>query len=97
MDYVYAPYGNTHPHLKIKNDRYIRHRTWIEPIITEWTAFVSRNHIRTCECGSNVRLTSGIVRRHLASEKHLRYIERWTEEDEKELTDFKTKKNNKTI
>lgn len=91
-DYDYSPYGTTRPHLKIKNDRYIRHKTWIEPIITEWTAFVSKLHIRTCECGSNVRLTSGIIRRHLASEKHLRYIERWTEEDEKELTDFKKKK-----
>jgi hypothetical protein len=43
-----------------------------------------------------VRLTSGIIRRHLASEKHLKFIAKWTEEDQKELTDFKTKKNNKT-
>ncbi len=95
-EYEYAPYGNTTPDLKLKNDRYIRHKSWIEPLITEWTTFVSRNHIRTCECGSNVRLTSGIIRRHFASEKHLRFIAKWTEEDQKELMEFKKKKGNKT-
>ena len=95
MDYVYSPYGNSKPDLTIKNDRYLRHRVWIEPIITEWTAILSKTHIRTCECGSNVRLTSGIIRRHLASEKHLKFIAKWTDDDQKELMEFKTKKNNK--
>jgi hypothetical protein len=97
MDYVYSPYGNTTPDLTVKNDRYVRHREWIEQVITEWTGMLSKNHIRSCECGSNVRLTSGIIRRHLASEKHLKFIEKWTEEDQIELTDFRTKKVNKTI
>ena len=97
MDYVYSPYGNTTPDLTVKNDRYLRHREWIEQVITEWTGMLSKNHIRSCECGSNVRLTSGIIRRHLASEKHLKFIEKWTEEDQIELTDFRTKKVNKTI
>jgi hypothetical protein len=97
MEYVYSPYGNTTPDLTVKNDRYLRHREWIEQVICDWTGMLSKNHIRTCDCGSNVRLTSGIIRRHLASEKHLKFIEKWTEEDQIELTDFKTKKNNKTI
>jgi hypothetical protein len=97
MEYVYSPYGNTTPDLTVKNDRYLRHREWIEQVITEWTGMLSKNHIRSCECGSNVRLTSGIIRRHLASEKHLKFIEKWTEEDQIELTDFRTKKVNKTI
>jgi hypothetical protein len=97
MDYqVYSPYGNTTPDLTVKNDRYLRHRDWIEPVITEMTQMLSKTHIRTCECGSNVRLTSGIIRRHLASEKHLKFIAKWTEDDERELSEFKKKKVNKT-
>ncbi len=90
---VYVPYGNTRPDLKLKNDRYVRHKDWIEPIIFDLTRHLSKTAVKVCECGSLLRLTSGIIRRHLASEKHLRFIDKWTEEDECELKEWKNNKN----
>jgi hypothetical protein len=34
-------------------------------------------------------LTANIIRRHLASEKHLRAVDKWTEQDEAEMLEYK--------
>jgi hypothetical protein len=36
-----------------------------------------------------MNLTANIIRRHLASEKHLRAVDKWTEQDETEMLDYK--------
>lgn len=88
----YSPYGATRPDLKLKNDRYLRHKDWIEPTIFTLTRTLNNTAVKVCECGSLLRLTSGIIRRHLASEKHLKFADKWTTKDEEELNEWKNNK-----
>lgn len=85
-----SPYGGSTAGTKYKDLRYKRHAEWIEPLVASFTATLSRTHIRLCpNCGGNFCLTANIIRRHLATEKHLRAVDKWSEQDETEMLDYK--------
>jgi hypothetical protein len=88
-DPVFCPYGTSKPDLIMKNERYDRHKEWIEPLVSQYTSCLSKNHIKTCECGAFIRLTTGILRRHFTSEKHLRHSGKWTDIDEQHSLEWK--------
>lgn len=84
------PYGSSTAGTKYKDLRYNRHADWIEPLVSNLTSTLSRGHIQICaNCGAKVSLTANIIRRHLATEKHLRSIDKWTEQDEAEMLEYK--------
>lgn len=79
------PYGSSTASTKNRDDRYNRHRDWIESTVLNWCSILSQKHTRTCEgCGAYVSLKANSVRRHLATEKHLKKTGLWTEIDETE-------------
>jgi hypothetical protein len=85
-----SPYGVSTAGTKYKDERYKRHEDWIEPLVALFTSRLSRGHNRICsDCGGKMNLTANIIRRHLASEKHLRAVDKWTEQDEAEMLDYK--------
>jgi hypothetical protein len=84
------PYGSSTPSTKNRDDRYNRHRDWIETTVLNWCGILSAKHIRTCEgCGAYVSLKANSVRRHLATKKHLKSVGLWTELDETESNALK--------
>jgi len=77
------PYGSSTASTKSRDDRYNRHRDWIETTVLNWCGILSSSHTRTCEgCGAFVSLRANSVRRHLATEKHLKKTDKWCELDE---------------
>lgn len=84
------PYGSSTPSTKNRDDRYNRHREWIESTVLNWCGHLSSKHTRTCEgCGAFVSLRANSVRRHLATEKHLKATGVWSEIDEFESNALK--------
>lgn len=87
---IQSPYGSSTAGTKYKDTRYKRHAEWIEPLVSSFTSRLSKGHNRICaDCGGNFCLTANIIRRHLASEKHLRAVDKWTEQDEAEMLEYK--------
>jgi len=85
-----SPYGSSTAGTQYKDARYKRHAEWIEPLVYDFTSRLSKGHTLTCEnCGASLSLTANIIRRHLATEKHLRSIDKWTEQDETEMMEYK--------
>jgi len=94
------PYGFSTAGTKYKDIRYQRHAEWIEPLVAELTSRLSKQHSQICaDCGGYVTVHAAILRRHFASEKHLRAIARWSDTDEAEMLEYKKscrEKQNKT-
>jgi len=87
---IQSPYGVSTAGTKYKDLRYKRHADWIEPIVYDFTSRLSKGHTRICEnCGASLSLTAIIIRRPLATEKHLKSIDKWTEQDETEMLEYK--------
>lgn len=87
---IQSPYGSSTAGTRYKDLRYKRHAEWIEPLVYDFTSKLSQSHNFICpDCGGNFCLTANVIRRHLASEKHLRAIDKWEEQDETEMLEYK--------